>query len=274
MATIFLGLAGIYVAYCGILFANQRSMMFPRDKIPKPTEISLETFDAEVVQIKTSFGQVESWFFPPKVSGFPKPYPTVIIAHGNAELIDDYTQTYLENFMRFLDFGMAVYLVEYPGYGRSQGEPTKKTVTETFVAAYDTLVLRPDVDKERILFFGRSLGGAAVCALASKRPSKAMILFTTFTSVGDMATTYMVPKIFIRDPFDNLAVVKSYPGPILVIHGTEDRVIPYSQGLRLFHGAQNGTMITYACGHNNWQPDWENHWDRVTDFLNAAEVLK
>ena len=79
----------------------------------------------------------------------------VIFAHGNGELIDYWP----DELKKFNDFGLGVLLVEYPGYGRSDGTPTQKSISEAFEAAYDMLVSRPDVDAERIILFGRSVGG-------------------------------------------------------------------------------------------------------------------
>ena len=273
LISIALGIAGIYALYCGVLFAGQRAMLFPRHQISEPAIVELDPLGAEAMLVETSFGQVETWFFPPTTGG-DGPWPAVVIAHGNTELIDHYPATYPEKFMRFLDLGMAVYLVEYPGYGRSDGSPSEATVTEGFVAAYDRLIARPDVDRERILLFGRSLGGGAVCALAAKRPSRAMILFSTFSSVRDMAGKFMVPRFLVLDPFDNLGVVRSYPGPVLVLHGTEDRLIPYEQGRKLAAEAAQGTLLTYTCGHGDCPTDWDDYWRQVAEFLRKADFVE
>ena len=74
-----------------------------------------------------------------------------------------------------------------PGYGRSAGSPSEKSITEAFLAAYDAITTRDDVDPSQVILFGRSLGGGAVCALSKYRPIKALILMSTFTSVRSMA---------------------------------------------------------------------------------------
>ena len=81
----------------------------------------------------------------------------------NGELIDFWPHE-LKKLNRL---GIGVLLVEYPGYGRSNGSPSQKNITEAFTGAYDMLVTRPDVDPSRIVLFGRSLGGGAVCILAA-----------------------------------------------------------------------------------------------------------
>ena len=268
---------GVYAAYCGLLFLFQRSLVFPlaRGGIrPSPQE---EYPTREVIWLKTSFGRVESWYFPararggdpgPGSDGVTRPGPAVVIAHGNAELID-----YLPpDFLRFADLGLAVLMVEYPGYGDSEGSPSQETVTETIVTAYDMLAARPEIDPDRIIAFGRSLGGAAVCALASERPVAALILLSAFTSLPDMSGRYLAPGFLVRDRFDNLRVLRSYPRPVLILHGTADGLIPYGHGEELASETRQGRLISYPCAHNDCPADWEQFWEDVQSFLQDVGV--
>ena len=173
----------------------------------------------------------------------------------------------------FTRLGMGVLLVEYPGYGRSEGSPSERSIAEALSAGYDSLVARPDVDPDRIVLVGRSLGGGAICTLAGRRPSAALILMSTFTSIRTMAWRHLLPGFLVRDPFDNLAVVRDYPGPILIIHGTADGVVPYSHGLSLSLAASNSRLITYRCGHNDCPPDWPAFWYEAETFLRESGVL-
>jgi fermentation-respiration switch protein FrsA (DUF1100 family) len=168
--------------------------------------------------------------------------------------------------------GVGLLLVEYPGYGRSAGSPSQESISETFTRAYDTLAARPDVDPARNVFFGRSLGGGAVCDLAAKRPAAALILMSCFTSVRSFAIRYLAPSFLIRDPFDNLAVVRDYSGPVLVIHGRFDEIIPFGHGNTLHAAARNGKMIAYDAGHNDCPPDWSVFWRDVEEFLKANGI--
>jgi fermentation-respiration switch protein FrsA (DUF1100 family) len=193
----------------------------------------------------------------------------VIFGHGNGEKIDFWPEE-LEGFTRL---GIALLLVEYPGYGSSAGSPSQDSITQTFVAAYDDLVSRKDIDSSRIIFFGRSLGGGAVCALAQRRSSAALILMSTFTSVRSFAKQFLVPSFLVRDPFDNLAVIKNYPGPVLILHGRRDEVIPFTHGQKLYKSVQNGKMIAYEAGHNDCPPDWNVFWRDMADFLRDRGII-
>ncbi len=262
--------AGVYAAYCGLLFVSQRWMLFPGDRLVGSNSAAPD--HAEVVWLDMQFGRVESWYFAPETpapSVLSARLPLVIAAHGNGELID----TFPVEFRGFLELGMAVLLVEYPGYGRSDGSPSQETVTEVLVAAYDTMAARGDIDAGRIVLFGRSLGGGAVCALAAERDAAALILLSTFTSIRSMARRFLAPSFLVRDSFDNLEVVKSYAGPVLVIHGSQDRLIPHSHGLKLGEAASRGSMVTYDCNHGNCPRDWDQFWGDVAGFLTTERIL-
>ena len=253
----------IYIGYCGFLFIMQRQMMFPRGLIPSPPDSAHNIPGLEKIWLDTGFGKVETWYLPPATASARTPAPVVIFAHGNGELIDFWP----DELKSFTKLGLGLLMVEYPGYGRSAGRPSQESITQIFIAAYDTLASRKDIDSGRIILFGRSLGGGAVCALAAKRPSKALILMSTFTSVRSFAIRYLVPKFLVRDPFDNLEVVRNYNGPILILHGRRDGVIPYSHGKKLHKAAPHSKFITYDAGHNDCPPDWRIFWKDIESFL-------
>jgi pimeloyl-ACP methyl ester carboxylesterase len=266
MVKVIAGAVLIYAAYCALLFFVQRQVLFPRHMIPAPPPPELEAQRIERWWVETSFGKVEAWYLPPAVAD--KPAPAVIFGHGNGELIDDWPN----ELGRFSEMGIGLLLVEYPGYGRSAGSPSQESIAETFLLAYDRLATRPDVDPARIVLFGRSLGGGAVCDLAMKRPSAALILMSCFESVSAFAVRYLAPAFLIRDPFDNLAAVRRYHGPVLVLHGKFDEVIPFGHGQALLAAAQDGKMVVYEAGHNDCPPDWAVFWRDVEDFFRANGI--
>jgi fermentation-respiration switch protein FrsA (DUF1100 family) len=263
-------IAVIYAGYCLLLFLAQRHMLFPRYLIPEaPTVEHLEMPYREIVWIETSFGKVETWFFRPQQQTEGQPSPVVIFAHGNAERIE----FCVDELAQFLRWGINVLLVEFPGYGRSAGKPTQTNLTETFVTAYDLMTQQKDVDSARIILYGRSIGGGAICSLLNERPSAAVILMSTFSSVRSFAPRYLVPPFLVRDPFDNLSVIRNYHGPLLILHGKQDEVIPYAHGKRLFDASSNARLISYDCGHNDCPPEWREFWKEVEHFLRQAGIL-
>lgn len=257
----------LYAGYCCLLFLLQRQMMFPRYLIDVPPERNIP--GAEKMWIDTEYGKIEAWFLPPVPGKGKIPAPAVIFAHGNGELIDFWP----EEFRPFTQLGIGVLLVEYPGYGRSEGKPSQQSITDTFVTAYDLLISRKDVDSSRIILVGRSIGGGAICQLAAKRPSAALILMSAFISARSFAPRYLAPGFLVQDPFDNREVVRSYPEPVLVIHGNRDELIPYKHGTALFRSAKQGKMITYDAGHNDCPPVWNVFWEDMGGFLRQTNIL-
>jgi hypothetical protein len=96
---------------------------------------------------------------------------------------------------------------------------------------------------------------------------------STFTSARSFAKKYFAPGFLVRDPFNNLAVVRNYPKPVLVFHGKFDEVIPYSHGLALYKSAPRATMITYESGHNDCPPNWEMFWRDIEAFLHDSGII-
>jgi len=259
-----------YGAYLAFIFFAARHIIFPRTQIvPVPVQ-SGSGRAIEKKWLNTPAGGIETWFLPPAADPAAGRAPAVIFAHGNAELIDFIPP----EFRPLAELGIGVLLVEYPGYGRSAGQPSQKSITEAFTAAYDMLISRTDVNPEKIILYGRSLGGGAVCVLAARRPSAAMILASTFTSIRSMSARYLVPGFLVRDPFDNLAVVEKYAAPLLIVHGKRDSLIPFAHGMTLYKAAKNGQLLVYDCGHNDCPPDPDRYWHDIASFLQRAGIIQ
>ena len=258
-----------YVMYSGYYFFMQKRIIYPRHIIRIPPDIYDSVPGLERIWLETSSGRVESWYFRASDSFIHVPLPAMIIAHGNAELID-----YWIPIVRHIrEMGISVLLVEYPGYGRSEGKPDEASLTETFITAYDSLLSKPEVDSARIVLFGRSIGTGVICALAGARRSAAMILMSPFSNISSLASDYYLPGFLAKDRFDNLDIIRSYDKPVLFVHGSRDRLIPYKHSKKLLAASPNGQLITYDKGHNDLIDDWKLFWNEVRPFLIGAGVL-
>jgi hypothetical protein len=260
-----IGLGGL----AAFAWTAQRSLMYPRRPAPD--------FDARkaVPGLRTlslpSRDAVDAWYLPPRGStragleGRAVPSPTLVFAHGNGELIDDWVL----DFQTPLEWGVGVLLVEYPGYGRSPGAPSETSITRAFLEAYDALVALPDVDPDAVVGYGRSLGGGAICRLAARRRLAALILESTFTGVRPLARRMGVPGFLVRDPFENLPVVASFAGPIQLVHGRRDALIPFDHARALAAAARDARLVAFPCGHN----DCPRPWEAVRAFLQETGIL-
>jgi fermentation-respiration switch protein FrsA (DUF1100 family) len=253
------------VAACAL----QRRVLFPRHAIPDPgnPEPTLKQAGIEQWHHDTPAGAVEAWYVPAPNASPANPRPAVILAHGNGELID-YN---LPRAKTYTAMGLNVLMPEYRGYGRSKGSPSQQAIVSDFVAFYDRLADREEVDASRIVFHGRSLGGGVTAQLAEKRKPAALILESSFTSVPAISRTMGVPRFLVLDPFDVKAVVEDYAGPVLIIHGTEDEIIPFTHAKALHAAAPNSELVRYPVGHNEGMP--EDAWTRIRTFLQQSPIL-
>jgi len=257
------GVVGL-LGYLGLAFALQRSVLFPRP--PRPDRAAAEgRTDVDVSWLGPG-RLVEAWYLTPIGVSDARPAPVIVFTHGNGELID----YWLDEFEMLRASGLGVLLVEYPGYGRSGGSPSEASIAQTMTDAYDYLVLRSDVDAKRIVAYGRSVGGGAAGALVRRRPVAALVLESSFTSVRRMARRHGLFGPLVRDPFDTISAVAGFEGPVLVIHGRDDRLIPPAHGRALAEGARDGELVLLDCGHN----DCPRPWQEVRMFLAGQGILE
>jgi pimeloyl-ACP methyl ester carboxylesterase len=266
LRTLLMVLVGIYLGYGAYYLVIQRKILYPKPAVPA-WDVAVDIPGLEKVWLETSSGAVEAWYLPPS-SDQDTPSPGLIFFHGNGEVIDYWPRT----FNRVQQLGVAVLLVEYPGYGRSAGKPTKSTISETALAAYDALASRPNVDPNKIVVYGRSLGGGAACMLAGNRPVAALILQSTFTNTTYFGRMYLLPGFLILDQFDNLAGVEEYTGPVIVFHGLNDDLIPFEQAEQLA-AAAGGQLVPLECTHSDCPGDFIMFWSRVEEFLRENGIL-
>ncbi|MFH0729106.1 MAG: alpha/beta fold hydrolase [Pseudomonadota bacterium] len=259
----------LYCLYCALLFVLQRRLMYPANLV-EPLEIpSGIAGKIEKSWLTTDQGKTETWFLPPAAGAGNGRAPAILFAHGNAELIDGLP----DEFDWLTEDGFALLFVEYPGYGRSQGHPTQQNIMETLLAAYDMLVQRPDVNPDKIILCGRSLGGGTISTIADKRPSAGMILISTFTDTRSFAVNYLAPGFLVRDSYDTISILKAYPNPVLIVHGRYDDVVPYSHAVKLAAATKRATLITYASGHIDCPPDDLQFRQDLLPFFHTLGII-
>ena len=258
---------GVLLVIAGACVAGvsrfERALLFPKP-MALDDDAPWRPSGAQRFWVPVSGGQSEVWSLPPLLPS-AGPAPLLVFAHGNAELIDAWAGAFDEP----RRWGLAVLLVEYPGYGRSSGSPSEASITEAMTGAYDLASALPSIDPTRVIAYGRSLGGGAACALASHRRVAALVLESTFTSVGSFLDRYHLPRFLAPDPFDNLSVVRSYSGPLLIVHGTRDTLIPPAHAEELHEAAPRSELVFESCGHN----DCPRPWAVLREFLAKAGVL-
>ena len=254
---VFAALFALYTVYAAFFYGYQRKLIFPAHVAPNVMEQAVEVAPESIRWFEKNGARVESWLLPALSENMTDKSPAILIAHGNGEVIDEW----LPKVKKLREMGFIVMLVEYPSYGRSTGSPSQPVVVDLFLQAYDHLVNQPSVDTDNIVLLGRSLGGGVIAQVADKRPSKALFLFSTFTSLIDMAREkYKLPAWLVKDAFNTKAVIENYPGYVYLLHGTEDEVTPFSHSLSLRSASKKAILQRFACGHSDCIGDWDKYW--------------
>lgn len=255
--------AALFLANLAAMYFLQPVFTFPRPPAGSARPQARVDAGGEALWVDVDGARVEGWLLPGAGAAGA---PLLIYTHGNGELIDFWA----EEFAPLRAAGIHILLVEYPGYGRSTGSPSEESVSAVLVAIYDRVAADPRVDARRIIGYGRSLGGGAIAQLAARRPLAALVLESSFTSLADIVRGYHVPGWLIRNHFDTRAVLAGYRGPVLLLHGKLDQVIPFSHAQALKAAFPAVELHEFECGHNDCPP----HWDLVLGFLAARGVCR
>lgn len=252
--------------YGVLMFALQRRLAFPGTSRESPRATASAPQGVTQVWLDASFGNVEAWFF-----GAPEraTAPTIVFAHGNGELIEDW-QTAME---RVAGSGINALVVEFPGYGHSAGTPSRGSIREAFGRGYDWLVADGGVANDRIVAYGRSIGGGAATDLTRDRPVQALALQSTFSSATRVAREMFVPGFLVRDRFDNIRAVAEFQGPVLLMHGVDDEVISYAHAEALASARAGLGVTQIRCGHNDCLTVWPSIVETLSTFLKTNGLL-
>jgi fermentation-respiration switch protein FrsA (DUF1100 family) len=194
---------------------------------------------------------------------------TMLWLHGNAGNISHRVEI-----LRLLHdaLGVGLLIVDYRGYGQSEGSPSEAGLYEDARAALAYLRRRPDVDPARLVYFGQSLGSAVALNLAVEDPPFRLILENPFTSIRAMARALFPAPFALLAPsvFNNLSKIERLRTPLLVIHGDRDEVVPFEQGKQLFAAAPEPKTFyeIHNAGHNDtYLVGGEEYFERIEKFL-------
>lgn len=179
--------------------------------------------DPDIIKLETSDGE--------KISARYYENPTathiILFSHGNAEDIGELDFV----FDAFREKGFAVFAYDYRGYGTSEGKATEEKAYRDIDAAYDHLINERNIAPEKIIVYGRSLGGAVSIDLASRKKVGALIAESSFVSAFRVLTRFRITPF---DKFQNINKIKKVNCPVLFIHGRNDRIISLWHGEKLF----------------------------------------
>jgi fermentation-respiration switch protein FrsA (DUF1100 family) len=255
----------VLVSFVGLVWTQQRRLIyFPFGAVPDPATIGVEGITP--VSLPTADGlTLHGWF----VTRTQTPEFTVIVFNGNAgnrafrvPLADAFARA-----------NMAALLFDYRGFGGNPGSPSESGLRIDARAAREYVLGRPGVARDRLVYFGESLGTAVATELAVEHPPAALILRSPFTSLTDIGRQHypMLPVGWLlRDRYDTLDRIARISVPILIVGGDRDNIVPIAQTRRVYDAARNpkSLLIIDGADHNDAAlAEGREMMDRVVRFL-------
>jgi fermentation-respiration switch protein FrsA (DUF1100 family) len=248
-----------------ILLLEKQLIYFPtRAHDATPSGMGLAHEDVEL--LAEDGVRLHGWFLPAQGSRL-----TVLVFHGNAGNVSHRLDRAL---LMQLRLKLDTFLLDYRGYGKSEGSPDEAGTYADARAAHRWLVAR-GIGPERLVLFGESLGSAVATQLATEVEARALVLESPFTSVPEMARAvypFLPLWPLVRTRYDTVSKVGKLRMPLLVLHGERDEVVPFAQGRRVFEAAPEPKRF-YAipgAGHNDtYVVGGEAYWRVLGEFLDG-----
>ncbi|HEY2988388.1 MAG TPA: alpha/beta hydrolase [Candidatus Binatia bacterium] len=257
-------LLALFLTGCPV---EEKFIFFPIAEIERtPRDVGLAFED---IFFQTADGvRLNGW-----LAAYPGARTTLLWFHGNAGNISHRAEA-----MKLLHGKVKanVFIVDYRGYGRSEGAASEQGTYEDGLAALRYLRSRKDLDAKNIALFGQSLGAAVATEVAAREECVALILEAPFASIREMARAiypWLPIGPLLRTRYDVAKKIKAVKAPVLVLQGDQDEVIPVEQGKKVFAAAHEPKKfyIVRGAGHNDtFFAGGDAYFDAIKDFISEA----
>lgn len=263
LVTIFGTIVVVYlVILIFVYFMQQKLVYFPSHTVAMtPGNLNL---DFEDLYLTTDDGiRINAWYVPADSAR-----ATLILCHGNGGNISHR----LETIELFNQLNLSVLIFDYRGYGKSEGKTTEYGTYKDAEAAWDYLINQKNIPQEKIIVFGRSLGGAVASWLAREKKPGVLIIESSFTSIPDIAAKlypYLPVRLISRFDYNSGEYIKDVQSPILFIHSPDDDLIAYELGTKLFERANEPKEFLKISGSHNegFLSSGDLYKNGIKDFL-------
>jgi uncharacterized protein len=254
----------LYACAILVLFLNQRSLLYPASgRHATAAEAGLAGFQ-DLVLTTPDGERLVGWWKP------PQPGKAVILYfHGNAGSL--WNRRFRAQLLT--STGRGLLMVSYRGYSGSTGAPTEAGLHTDARTAYDWV--RQSYESSRVVAYGESLGTGVAVHLASRQSLAGMILDAPYTSTADVAGLiywYVPVSWLMLDQFRSLDIIRTVRAPLLILHGTDDRVIPFAFGERVFAAASEPKRLIRIEGGSHSRNLEQGGSAAVEHFLAALEA--
>ena len=246
------------------------ALYFMQDKIlfyQQPLQTAIEewisqTYPNSEIEITADDGtQLHGWLL--QKNSAKK--PLIIYFGGNSEEVSGMAHHY-EHFT-----ASSLLLINYRGYGLSDGQPSEKNLCNDAETIFDTIIQRQDIDSNCVIAMGRSLGSGIAIHLAKQRPLKGVVLvspYDSITSVAQRHFPFAPAKLLLKHPFNVIALAPSITTPMLALVAQQDTLIPPSHSYNLVNkwGGPHELQLIEQADHDSIS-DNEIFWNAVRNFL-------
>lgn len=228
--TLLYSVLAAFAALCALLFLLQENLIFLRQPLSEGARNALRQLPGttEIEELAADGTRLHGWLRQGAEAAAPP--GLVLYFGGNAEEVSG----------QVLDASAlapwSVAAFNYRGYGLSEGRPSEAALVADALLIHDRLAAREDVEPERIVVFGRSLGSGVAVQLAAARPIRGVVLVSPFDSLRSIARKhypFLPTSLLLGHPFDSLAHAPSIETPLLVLAGERDRIVPPAHSRRL-----------------------------------------
>lgn len=248
-----------------VKYIENRVIFYPMKDIEFTPERAGLAFEDVYLTAKDGI-KINAWFIPKDQARY-----TILFCHGNAGNIGHR----LEKIMLLHKLHLNVFIIDYRGYGRSQGRPSERGLYLDAQAAYDYLVNQRQIRPEEIILFGESLGCAAVIDLGARSRIGGLIVEGAFTRGRDMAKRIypFLPAFLFSDNFNNLAKIRKIKAPKLFIHSKNDEIVPFDLARRLYQATSPPKQFAELIGGHNsvFSDSQEKYTSAIASFIEKLD---
>ena len=245
--SLLLTLLGVLVAFALWLMLREEAMIYyPSREIQETPAHRGWKFD-ETWLTATDGARLNGWFVPSEKES----RLTVLFLHGNAGNIS----YRLDKLAILRDLGANVFIIDYRGYGRSEGKPNEPGTYLDAQAAYEHLTKRLSLEPGGIVVYGESLGSAVAVDLASRTSVGGVIIEEAFTSIADVGQRmypFLPVRWLVRNKYDSLSMIGRINAPLLIFHSRDDEYFSMRHAERLLAAAREPKrLVVLRGGHND-----------------------
>jgi len=259
-----------YVVVCTYMWATQEQIIFEPTRIlqSNPERMGMPYQEFHIPSgTGGQHGELDSWWIPSAHGGVA----TLLYLHGN----DRNISSNLTHVQRLHDLGYNVLMVDYRGFGKSSGgQPNEAKVYEDAESAWQYIIKERAIKPQKLFIYGHSLGGAIGIDLAIHHPDAAgLIVESTFTSMqamGELRYGYLPVASLLHQRFDSLQKIPQLKIPVLFIHGTWDKEVPYEMSQKLYEVAPQPKALVLIQGGshgNSGAIGWAEYRDAISNFI-------